>query len=266
MWQEFIHKHLGVPYRLHVHTDKRAKKPRATVIFLHGIGDSGAAWTKLIAELPSDVRAISVDLLGFGASPSPAWLRYDADVQARSVMATLSEKRIHGPCIVVGHSMGSIIAVQLAKRYPNFVKSLVLCSPPLYSKEETRRVLPSQEKLLRKFYQYVVNNPNHILRAVPVALKLRMVSQAFNITRQNVATYMGVIETCILNQTSLSDIMTLKKPIEMIYGMFDPVVVKKNLHLAASRNPSVELKQVRAGHDLSAAYLPKILHFIDAIA
>lgn len=236
------------------------------MIFLHGIGDSGAAWNKLIAELPDDVRAISVDLLGFGESPSPDWLKYDADVQARSIMATLAERHISHPCVVVGHSMGSIIAVQFAKRYPQFVKSLVLCSPPLYSKEQRRRILPTQEKLLRNFYQYAVNNPNHIIKAVPVALKLRIIGQAFNITRQNVATYMGVIETCILNQTSLADIATLKKPIEMIYGMFDPIVVKKNLHIAARLNPQVVLERVRASHDLSAPYLPKIIKMIDQTA
>jgi len=265
MWQEILHKYLGKAYQLHVHTDKRVKNPRATVLFLHGMGDSGAAWNKLIEELPDDMRAISVDLLGFGASPRPDWLKYDVDVQARSIIATLGH-RVTSPCIVVGHSMGSLVAIHLAKRYPKFVKSLVLCSPPLYSDEERKQILPSQEKLLKSFYQYAVDNPNHIIKAVPVALKLRIIGEAFNITRKNVATYMGVLETCILNQTAIKDILTLKKPIEMIYGMFDPLVVKKNLHYVAHRNPLVALERVRASHDLSAPYIPKIIKTISDAA
>src|SRR5438094_99045 len=129
MMSAIIHRWLRLPYTLHVRYNKKPKKPHATVLFIHGLGNTGDAWKEVIDKLPDDIRVISIDLLGFGQSPRPNWAVYNAKTQARSVLATFLKLRLRTPVYVVGHSLGALVGIEVAKRYPLLVKGLVLCSP-----------------------------------------------------------------------------------------------------------------------------------------
>ena len=65
-------------------------------------------------------------MLGFGQSPRPQWAVYDAKTQARSVIATLLKLRFSTPLTIVGHSLGALVAIEMALRYPLLVKKLFL--------------------------------------------------------------------------------------------------------------------------------------------
>jgi cis-3-alkyl-4-acyloxetan-2-one decarboxylase len=265
MFNTVIHKHLRIPYSLNVHIDQKAKRPRATILLLHGIGNSAAAWDEIVRELPNDTRIISVDLLGFGDSPSPRWMKYDAGVQARSVAATLMRLNIRQPLTIVGHSMGALTAIEIAKRYPFIVKSLVLCSPPLYSEVQRRQLLPDPNMVLRNFYRLLVKTPAAVVTAAPLALKLKIVGKAFNVTRENVDIYMAALESSIIYQTSMQDINKLKKPMRILHGTFDPVVIKKNLDKVVKTNANAELTVVLAGHELLGAYIPAVVKAVNYV-
>ena len=97
MLNTIIHRWLRVPYTLNIYANRRVKRPKATVLFLHGIGNSGAAWQEVIDRLPSDIRVISIDLLGFGKSSRPNHATYNATTQARAVIATLLRAYLQSP-------------------------------------------------------------------------------------------------------------------------------------------------------------------------
>lgn len=259
MLTTLFHKYLRLPYRLNVHIDKKVKKPIATVVLLHGMGNSGASWDQLVTKLPEGIRVISIDLLGFGGSPSPRWLKYSTSIQAKSVATTLIRMGINQKVIIVGHSMGSLVAVELAKRYPLFVKSLILCSPPFYNDVEKRELLPNPNKILKKFYKMIQNYPKNIVDVVPLALKLKIVGKAFNVTNDNVDIYFAALESSIINQTAFKDIMRIQKPIKLIHGVFDPVVIKKNLDTIVKQNKQAKLIVVFAGHELLGSYVPAVV-------
>lgn len=265
MFDTLIHRYLRVPYRLRVHVDQKGVRPRATVLLLHGIGDSGAAWDGIVAELPRDVRVISVDLLGFGKSPAPRWLKYNVNVQARSVVRTLLGRRIRHPLIIVGHSMGSLVAVEVARRYPLLVKSLILCSPPLYSDEQRRRLLPNPNKLLRSVYRLLISHPEKLIAISSLVSKVKVVGLPFDITRDNVEVFMSALESSIVNQTTIDDITTLKKPMHMIHGNRDPLVIKANLAAVEAKSANAQLTVVKASHELGGAYVPAIVEVIEGI-
>lgn len=89
MFDRIIHRWLKIPYTHFTWKHyRKPKKPRATVLFIHGIGNSGDAWKDVIERLPKDVRIISIDLLGFGKSPRPKWAIYNTKTQANAVLAT----------------------------------------------------------------------------------------------------------------------------------------------------------------------------------
>lgn len=254
-----IHKYLRLPYPLHVHFARKVKQPRAAVLLLHGIGTSGAAWDAVIAGLPKDIDVISVDLLGFGQSPSPSWAIYNTASQARSVIATLLKLKIRQQLIVVGHSMGGLVAVEMAKRYPFLVKSLILCSPPFYNNTEARQLLPNRDKALKDLYRLVKKYPKEFTTIVPLAIKYQLVEKAFNVTDENVGTYMAALEASIINQTAVEDAKSLRKPMIILHGVFDPVVIKKNLEEIVAANENAKLAVTLAGHAVLGPYIPAIV-------
>ncbi len=91
---------------------------------LHGLVDTLAVWGRLAPALESRGRVTRIDQRGHGASASPAgpYARADlADDVARVLDAEAAEESI-----LVGHSMGGIVAMEAALRHPDRVAGLVL--------------------------------------------------------------------------------------------------------------------------------------------
>jgi pimeloyl-ACP methyl ester carboxylesterase len=98
-----------------------------TVLMIHGWACDGSDWAWLASDLSRDHRCVVVDNRGHGrSSSSPDGYtprRFAADA------AQVIEKLGLGRPIVVGHSMGTIIACTLAVERPDLVRALVLVDP-----------------------------------------------------------------------------------------------------------------------------------------
>lgn len=257
MLDTIFHRVLRIPYTLHVSIEKKPKKPTKTIVFLHGIGNSGAAWEKVIDKLPDDVRVISLDLLGFGASPRPSWAVYSVKTQARSVVATLVGLKLSGRVVLVGHSLGSLVAVEVARRYPLAVKSLVLCSPPFYD--------PKSDKnhFLKAAFRHAEKHPERFLKLTSIAMKYNLINKSFSVTQDTIRPYLATLSASILTQTSLHDAMRLKKPMILLFGIADPWVKKRNLKKIAAANPKAELRTILAGHEVRGPFIDGVAKAID---
>lgn len=259
MFDQVIHRWLRIPYALHVRTFRRVKRPVATVLFIHGIGNNGAVWKPVVELLPADVRVVAVDLLGFGQSPKPNWAIYNAKRQATSVLATYLKLRLTGPVIIVGHSLGSLVAIEIAKRYPLLVKHLILCSVPFYRPDDDTQKLPRHpDAVLRRVYAQVENHPDEFIILADFVTKYKLINETFSVTSENFHSYIGTLRATILNQTSLDDAVKLSIPTDIIYGSLDAVVIKKNLKTLAKANPNVKLKTVIAGHEVQGLFVPAV--------
>lgn len=263
MLDTITHRWLRIPYTLNVRHYHKPKKPRATVLFIHGIGNTGDAWREVIAKMPSDVRVITIDLLGFGASPHPTWPVYNAKTQASSVLATYFKLGITTKLIVVGHSLGSLVAIEMAKRYPLLIDSLILCSPPLYDTSVSRTPLPRGDTMLRDLYKIAERYPGDFVRLSTFAMKYALINPSFNVTAQNVDSYMATLSASIVNQTSYTDAHTLTTPTVMIRGTLDLLVINKNLKHITKTNPSVQLRSVIAGHEVKGAFVKAVVRAIN---
>ncbi|KAL8094495.1 hypothetical protein AgCh_036140 [Apium graveolens] len=107
------------------------------VIFIHGFISSSAFWTETLfpnfsKSAKSRYRLFAIDLLGFGKSPKPNDSLYTIwehlQMIERSVLERNKVKSFH----IVAHSLGCIIALALAVKYPDSVKSLTLVAPPYF--------------------------------------------------------------------------------------------------------------------------------------
>lgn len=254
---------LDLPRLLHATFDSKPRRPKTTVVLLHGIGGSGEVW-KLVAEAaPAHVRVITLDLLGFGESSKPKNASYNVRIQARSVAATLLTLRIRTRVIVVGHSMGSLIAIELAKRYPFLVQGLVLCSPPIYRTEEERiGTLMAPEPRLIQAYRHaseiIVDNPERAIALARAANRAGIMPPTFQINQQTLKPYVKALQAAVIDQSSYRDLANLKQPTHIIYGAFDPFVIPSNLKRLAKRRETIHLKKIIAMHEIRAPYTKAI--------
>lgn len=129
--------------------DVRPDSPaRKTVVLLHGKNFNGYYWKDVIAFLvKSNYRVIVPDQPGWGRSDKPD-LHYSFHLLAcatRQLLDTLKVQKI----VLVGHSMGGMLAARFAMLYPDKIDKLVLENP--IGLEDYKRFVPYQS--LEKIYE-----------------------------------------------------------------------------------------------------------------
>ena len=91
------------------------------LVLLHGFGGAASNWALTAPELARHCRVLVPDLPGHGgSSPLPA-APHRLDPYADRVAALFDE-----PAILVGHSLGAVVALRLAVRRPELARGLVL--------------------------------------------------------------------------------------------------------------------------------------------
>lgn len=263
MMDQFLHGWLRVPYRLHVHRRRRARRGGVTYLFLHGLGDTAALWDKTIELLPANAGYISMDLLGFGKSPAALWSAYDARSQARSVRATCRYLGAVGPMVVVGHSLGGLVTVELARRYPRSVSRLVLCSPPLYETVADQDF--AQENLLRRFYEQISKQPKFIVDSYALGQKIGFAPTSLNVSLANVDNFIASLQSAIINQRTIPELEKIVKPITIIGGVFDPLIIHSVYAKLSRTRKNMTVVTIPAGHIINQLYRRTILKVITGV-
>ena len=91
---------------------------------LHGLGGAASNWIELAPELARENRVIAVDLPGHGGSaPLPALPNLEPFADR---VGLLLERENAYPAVLIGHSLGCVVALRLAMRSPELVGGLVL--------------------------------------------------------------------------------------------------------------------------------------------
>ena len=110
-----------------IHAVEEGSPNRQVALMIHGWSSSWYAMSPLIGLLSQRFRAIAVDLPGYGASP-PLPERVTIPAYA-DVLANFIERVTDGPVVLVGHSMGGMISLTMALRYPALIERMVLIDP-----------------------------------------------------------------------------------------------------------------------------------------
>lgn len=102
------------------------------LVLLHGIGSWAESWMPIFPLLEDRYRVIAWDMPGYGFSSTLDEVRPSAGIYGQHLVAFLRELEVGSVCLV-GHSLGALIAGELARREPDRVRALVLASPALGS-------------------------------------------------------------------------------------------------------------------------------------
>lgn len=98
----------------------------AQILAIHGLTGHGLRWRTLATQHLPGFSVLAPDLLGHGRSSWEAPWTLDSNVTA---LADLLASETARPVVVVGHSFGGAVALQLAVARPDLVASLVLLDP-----------------------------------------------------------------------------------------------------------------------------------------
>ena len=107
----------------------------APLVLLHGLSSTPHSWDRLRAYLEDNRRLVPIDLFPRG---SPLG-RFSVTDAAKNLATRLEADG--QPAVLIGHSMGGLIALQVAIDHPELVDSLVLVGAP---------AVPSEGSLLQR--------------------------------------------------------------------------------------------------------------------
>jgi N-formylmaleamate deformylase len=119
----------------------RTGRNRLPLILLHGLTANGICWTAVARDLEREYDVIMPDARGHGKSSVPDdGYRYED--HAKDVAGLIKALRLPAP-ILIGHSMGGMVATVAAGHNPKLLRGLILEDPSFLSPEVQREVRDS---------------------------------------------------------------------------------------------------------------------------
>lgn len=106
---------------------------RAPLLLLHGFGASLEQWRDNFAALAQHRTVYALDLLGFGDSEKAATV-YNTDLWSEQVY-DFWQSWVSRPAVLMGHSLGALVALNNAVINPNMVDQLIMLTLPAAREE-----------------------------------------------------------------------------------------------------------------------------------
>jgi cis-3-alkyl-4-acyloxetan-2-one decarboxylase len=203
------------------------------VILVHGIASSSVTFEYLVPLLSVRHRVISIDVLGFGESPSPAGANYTMEEHFEALDRTIRSLKLKHPFVLVGHSLGSLIAARYAAVRKKNLTKLVLVAPPIYV-PPTAMSDPLDRAamgLYMKVYEYLRGNKDFTIRTAAGLGRLAPIKNVLDVSERNWVAFVNTLENAIESQTSISDIAAATVPVEIVYGALDPFLTPGGLRI-----------------------------------
>lgn len=248
---------------LHVGYDIGSKK-NPTILMLHGIGATHHTWDGLISNLSTDnYRLIAIDLLGFGDSPMPFNCEYSADDHVKYLRKTIKKLKIKKPYTIMGHSMGSIIAIRYCKKYPKDIKSAYLLSLPVYLKATKKsKIANTLTDIYIKAYGLLSQNKDFAIKYSKHLRNILKIEDGLNVDERTWHSFNLSLKNTIIKQHVYNDVKNTKMPMHIIFGALDEFLISKNVycldefkHVSVTKIPAVS-------HIITTRFAKKVANIV----
>ncbi|MFL6145502.1 MAG: alpha/beta fold hydrolase [Labedaea sp.] len=236
------------------------------IVLVHGLGGSHLNWCLLAGQLVPHARVTAVDLAGFGLT-NPEGRECTVAANTALLHRFLSEV-VGEPVILVGNSMGGMIAIHEAAVHPDDITGLVLIDPalppavgvlpdPLVAMTFAGYAMPWLGELfmargrarstaldqVRRVYRLCCVDPGLIppeLVTASVALVERR-ARVPGLDTAFLAAARSVLRTSARRNQYFATMRAVRAPVLVIHGESDRLVSIKTARAAAARNPAWQL-------------------------
>ena len=224
------------------------EKPKLAIIFVHGIATDSSSFTNAIKYLDGtrslrEVRFVAFDLLGSGKSTNSNKFNYDYKDQLTALNNAINKLKLKIPIVLVGHSMGALIATKYANTYKKTIAKLILISPPIYTEKDLDN--PAFKAGMRLFVD-----------AVSIKNRKMLEEKSFK----------NSINKIVLNRKNYHNFVELKTPAVLIYGSLDKFIAPYNIPKILKENPKY-LKAIKTEgkHGVSRDKYTKMVGILEEI-
>jgi len=251
------------------------------ILFLHGLGGSWKDWAANLSFFPTFYQAMAIDFPGFGDSDKPE-TDYSISWLTTIVEKFLRERKLD-QAIVVGHSMGGLVALNLAAQPGSPVKNLVVADvvgigdkAEFLSYALTKKIMGPEsrfetfEGLLREEFKAMVEN--FIKGQKPKTSK-----EFFQSVPKNPLTGKPLLPMTPAVQMSASiidfdirpQLASIRQPTLILWGSKDPIAPPQDASFLKSKIPQASLEILEnCGHspmqDLPDRFNQEVEKFLQA--
>ena len=253
----------------------------APFLLLHGAGSSLVQWRKNLMAIAQERPVYAIDLLGFGQSEKVA-SELNTDLWVAQTKA-FCQTFLRQPAILMGHSLGALVALQMTTSHPEQVSKLVMLTLPAARQElagPAAKVGAVVERwfasplLVRPLF-YLVRSPTLIRKALkalsqdPTKVDDELIDSFVGPTQER-----GAARTfCYLVKSRTSEsfspltrelIPLVNVPTLLLWGKCDRVIPLTWGQYVNRLNPQLTLVEVEeAGHFLYDESAPDLHNLID---
>jgi pimeloyl-ACP methyl ester carboxylesterase len=229
------------------------------VIMIHGLAASLHDWDFLFPSLvTAGYAGYALDLLGHGDSPKPASRAYQMDWLFDHFVEWMKSIHLTEPAVLISHSLGGHIALEYARRFPQWTRGLILVDP-FYSRNQ----LPP---LLRLVYRQpmigglvAVRAPKRLFRIIVDLTSLAMGYSAGGlhalpeeVRAQTALDYSRTAPGVYYLPTTLRDLTpflpSISAPSLVMWGERDKTLAPSSFSKLVAALPNAKAESIRAGH------------------
>ena len=195
------------------------------VIMLHGYSDSRISFDAILPHLPASVHVFAISMRGYGDSYKPD-NGYQPEEFSKD-LATFMDRLQIKSAVILGHSLGSIVAQRFALDHPKKTKAVILMSA--FSSFPMNEAATGLAKMIqgfdsidsgfvRKFQESTVAKevePGYFNRMVQESMKVPL-----HVWQETISGFMKEDYTAVLEH--------IYQPVLIIWGDQDQVCTKKS--------------------------------------
>lgn len=238
------------------------------IVLIHGLGNTHKSWTYVLENLDyTQNTVISMDLLGFGDAEKPEDCDYTPSDHADAVISTLDELGVKD-ALIAGHSMGCIVAAEVARKRPDLVRKLVLLGDPLFKRMPRRYDrfrFWKKEDLYSRLFRLIGKQKDLTLTAAQGVNKFLPLIKGMEVNEDTWPAFRKSLRSTIMQTKSYQDLIELQIPTLLIYGALDLFVIKKNLVSVAKRNKNyVTFESALGPHEITPVHGKSIAELLQS--
>ncbi len=178
-----------------------------------------------------------------------------------------AELRPKEPVLLVGHSMGCLVAVRVARQRPDLARHLILYEMPLYEGLPDKRRYRLRLNFYFSLYERIIQyKPGFNVQKARMIERIIGRLDGFQMTEETWTPFIRSLKNTIMQQTASDDIKHIRVPMEVIYGSRDRLVIRGKTQLIFGEDTeNITSHVIKERHSISSTASLFLAERIEAV-